>query len=247
MQKHTFSLFLPTPPHNTTVGAQINITDAALMQRIEKVLRVAASETVILFHEASVLQVRIDRFEKKQIVGTITQVTTAQPLQPQINLWLPLIERDAFEHAVYMATVFGVQTITPLITHKTKRAALTTNELNRLHRVMIAAAEQSKQYILPIIQPIQTLENCLKKNTTSSIVFFDQEGLPAQTVFAQIGNNKSESISCLFGPEGDLTEEEKVLLDGAHAVRCTLTSTTLRTEHAVALGVGMLRTLCKKS
>lgn len=244
-QKHTFALFSPDIAQQPQVGSELRITDPQIITRIEKVLRVAVGDALILFHGTTVVHVQIKNYEKKYIICTVTQVRQAQALTPTINLWLPLIERDAFEHAVYMATVFGVHAIVPLVTQKTKRTTLTAHESNRLQRVMIAAAEQSKQFLLPDLQPVSTLPACIEhnKNNTGHLLLFDQAGTDTPSVTQDMQRTKSAVITALFGPEGDLTEQEKQLAHTIGAMPCKLTPTVLRTEHAVALGLGILRAL----
>ncbi len=66
---------------------------------------------------------------------------------PEIRWCIPLIAKEAFEDIVYNFTAMGVASIQPLVTEKVKRSWGGDRERARLDRIMIAAAEQSKQFV----------------------------------------------------------------------------------------------------
>ena len=49
----------------------------------------------------------------------------------------------------------------------------------------------------------------------------------------------------LVGPEGDLTHEEKQFVDDHGFIFCKLTPTIMRAHQAVAVGLGVLRSMLR--
>src|SRR5690606_1805449 len=129
---------------------------------------------------------------------------------------------------VYMATVYGVHTI-QLITTQKSRKSVTEKDYSRLHKIAVAAAEQSKQFSLPIIKPLISLESFLGKNINSyqgaHRIWCDVEGNSILKVLET--NQRGNSYLVTFGPEGDYTDSEKELLR-TYFIPVRLTSTILR-------------------
>ena len=111
-------------------------------------------------------------------------------------------------------------------------------EMERLQRVMVAAAEQSKQFVLPEIKAPVDLSQFLKSKTTGTKIFCDPDG---ESIKPFICKRDGERITLLIGPEGDLTQFEKEALVKNKYLFCRLSQTVLRSELAATLVVGSFR------
>ena len=60
-------------------------------------------------------------------------------------------------------------------------------------------------------------------------------------VLEQIEHEKPETIVLSFGPEADLTDDERELLYQNQFVACALTPTVLRATQALVVALGALR------
>jgi 16S rRNA (uracil1498-N3)-methyltransferase len=252
---HEFAVFVPELPlvSGTTNSNQLTLSEPTLIHRLTHILRLEPNDIVIFFDsEKSARTQLLHIIPKKSITTRILSAETHKQLIPQITWFLPLLERAAFQEALYNAAALGITTIQPLITRKvpSNRAAYLHKDTERLNRIMIAAAEQSKQFILPIIKPlidIKLLPNLLidaYKNIPVR-VFFDSQGETAYQVMSRIRILAPQHSICMSGPEGDLTTEEKDILHKHNFIFCALTPTILRAETAVTIGIGIIRSLVR--
>lgn len=239
-EKHEFAFFCKDLLSSVSVQSVYTVTDSDIVHRMVHVVRIEVGDIVVLFNEAVAVAVRIENLLKKSVVCTVVTVRDMQPLLPEIHWYLPLLDRTAFDDAVYILTSMGATTITPLITEKSDKRFV--RPVERLERIMIAAAEQSKQLVLPTIKPVeQFLSSGLLNAGNGTIIFFDPEGIPAFDVMTSLRKNNVGSLTCVIGPEGDLTVEEKAILRKQGTTFCALTPTILRAEQAVTVAMGMLR------
>lgn len=130
-------------------------------------------------------------------------------------------------------------------TQKTQKGlAGSEKEFERLHRIIVAAAEQSKNFCFPTLHPPVPLErslNLLQEGDT--FIHFDPTGLPMFAVAQQLKNAPQTRTFLMIGPEGDLTSEEQVLIKKHNAIFCALTPTVLRSVQALAIGAGLIRSI----
>lgn len=241
--KHEFALYFGAIGQlKPLVNKQIFITDADLMHRIAQVLRLHTEDHIILFDVALHLRMRIDTINKKVISGTVLMLERNVPLQPELVVWLPALKRDALEVAVDAVTQMGATTIALTYCAKS-RQNLQEKDLHRLHKIAIAACEQSKQFVVPtIIAPAQLADRIQQLPAEHQLFFFDPAGIPAYSLHEQLKAGNTRSV-VIVGPEGDLTAQEKDMLRAASAQFVALTPTVLRAEQAVALAVGLVRIL----
>ncbi len=223
-----------------------HISEPELVHRIVSVLRLERTDKIILFDSnyhivASIVQIDAT----KSIAIQVHEIVENKQLTPYVHWLLPLLKREAFEEALYTLTELGAQSIQPLLTQKTIRFFGGDREISRCQKIIIAAAEQSKQFVLPILQPIIPLDIWLMKSVppATTKIFFDPAGFPLREVVQLIERQKPLEVIACAGPEGDLTYEEKLMLNDQGFVFCALTQTVLRAQQAVAVGLGSLRSL----
>ena len=238
LEKHEFAFFLAALNYTNI----ITITDKDLMHRITTVLRLGSNEPVILFNTQQHISGTIKEITKKNIIIDVHQKAPNKVLTPAINWLLPLLEREAFEEALYVITAMGATTIQPVITKKSRQQWGKPTDMERVMRIMISAAEQSKQFVIPEIKTVKLLEEVTTQLRTTTKIFFDAAGDPAWDVLYRL-QKISKEITCLVGPEGDLTQQEKEHVQLNGFISCALTPTILRASHAVTVSMGIMRSL----
>ncbi len=231
--------------HRSHIDIQ-DITDPVLVNRLANILRLQKGEFIVLFNSHHNVRCEIKAIDSKKNLVTVElhEIEHNMHIKPHITWLLPLLKREAFEESLYILTALGVQEIQPILTEKTRKIAF-DNQAIRNEKIMIAAAEQSKQFILPQINPIITLDLWLsgEHDLGCKKVFFDKSGSTLQDVVTDIKLDHSVKIYAFVGPEGDLTYQEKIQLAADGFVFCALGPTVLRAEHAITVGLGALRSL----
>jgi 16S rRNA (uracil1498-N3)-methyltransferase len=246
--KHEFALYTESlslllqkkGPSNTLV-----ISDETLVHRMVNVLRLRSNDQCILFDREIYITATIDAFVgKKQIHITINAVHSTVILQPQVTFLLPMLKREDYESSLYSLTEVGVSNIQLIYTQKTGNKWSGERDKDRAQRIMIAAAEQSKNFAYPTLYEPISLQEALKKyNGAQSKLFFDPQGKPFFDIMQILHADQPAHIALLVGPEGDLTLEEKETVRAHNFIFCALTPTIMRAVQATGLVAGFIRSL----
>jgi RsmE family RNA methyltransferase len=243
---HEFAIFVPELSRK--LAPIIMITDRDCVTRIRSVLRLGVGDQCVLFDAALHIQVTIHAIHKDFINVLPIKQAPNPVLTPPIMMFLPVLKQEDLADAVGMLTACGVSAIQLMYTEKTQRI-WSDKYMLRLERLIIAAAEQSKQFKLPHIFPPVALHDLMTKPsvtaTRSRYIFFDPTGMPLAQVVQKVQETERAAISLVLivGPEGDLTVDEKELLRHHDVLFCALTKTVLRASLAATLGVGAFRSL----
>lgn len=245
--RHTFALFYTAllEQEELSVGKQLDITDKQLCNRMTGVLRLRVGDQVILFNEQLNTLVTLEWMNERKthIRIVVNEVTKNKKLQPPIVLFQCLTQKNAFEEIVYTATQMGVTRIVPVRSAKVHRSWGAEKERDRLRNVMIAASEQSKQFVFPeIMQPVSFVDIFKQKNGLKA--FFSFKGKPLCHLLNQVSNNSASSeLHLLVGPEGGFSGEEELQLCDSEWRPYALTPTVLRAIDAVVVGLGAVRSI----
>ncbi len=247
--RHEFALFfedLSSFISSKVPDETLTIKEPLLWQRMVKVLRANTGDTCILFDRTHNCRFELleDTFTQKRVLHLrIIAIEQNTPLTPSITLCPALLKKHDFQEACYLASAMGVTRIIPLLSSKVARTWEGEKEHARLEKIMIAASEQAKQFVLPkVVDPIP-FASFLEESSETYKILFDPAGSPLFDVMGEIQSSKPSSLMLTFGPEGDLTSEEKSQLTEAGFVTCALTPTVLRAVDAVAVGVGSIRSI----
>lgn len=234
-QAHEFALYVPALMSDIKKDDIVTLADADIVHRISRVLRLDIDDRLVLFDRSRHCLVSVKAITKQHVQIQVIAQALHEKFRSHITLLLPLIKREALDQAIYSAVELGVNHIQLIYTQKVQRS-WQEKELTRLEHVMIAAAEQSKNFLLPtIVRPISLQD----VSFSGLILFFDVQGQP---YVQQLGAAKSpEAYTIIVGPEGDLTESEKFYLQQQQVAFVRLTPTILRVQQAVALAIGIVR------
>lgn len=142
---------------------------------------------------------------------------------------------DRFEWFVEKAVEIGVSRITPIETEHSERTRV---RVDRLQRIVMAAAKQSLKYYLPEIDDITPIGSILKNDTSRQRFILHCGDNPKEHLFSAA--RAAESTIVLIGPEGDFSAAEvgESLQNGFR--ECTLGPERLRTETAAMVATNII-------
>ena len=231
--KHEFALFYK----DLVESENLIITDQDVCHRIMHVLRKKEGDDLVLFNKDHHGVFTLKELNSKKIAGILKDFQKNQTYTPHIKLFLPVLKKEALSEAVYRAVECGVSEIQLVMTEKVQRKWQGTKELERLQRVVVAAAEQSKHFLVPnICEPI-SFSDALNNPGVEQLLCADPEGESVRKVV------QGKSIGIFLGPEAGLTQKELDELKNSEAFFFKLTPTILRAQQAASLSVAFLRSL----
>ena len=227
-------------------GVSIMLDDPDLSHRMVRVLRLTEGDTTILFDTNVHVQVEfVTARSKHSIELKLLSRNENATLQPAITFFLPILKRDALEQAIYSLVELGATDIQLMSTQKVQRKWGGCKERDRLRTIMIAAAEQSKQYRIPTLHEQKPFAECMQQMNVEHSFFFDPAGKYLLPIIRSLHAEKPTNLSLIIGPEGGLTMQEKDLLKEREVQFLRLTPTILRARQAVAVSMGIFRSLLR--
>ena len=239
-QEHLFALYVPQINLKACVPFQsLLIKDFDVVHRMVKVLRFQVDDTLVLFDGFVHVVVIIEQISKKNVLVKINRLNSNYPQNPYVTFLLPLLKKDALEQAVYSLAEIGINKIQLVITDKSRKSLINSKEFERLKNIVIAACEQSKNYVLPdLLEPV-LLQKCLSEEMDNACcIVFDSMGKSFWD-FKPEFDQQSKILT--VGPEGGFSLAELEFFGNHKFIFCALTSTVLRAVQAVALSAGLVR------
>lgn len=240
-QAHLFSIFIPdffsTDDH---VGAAKECLQQDAVHRIVKVLRYDVGDNIIIFDQSYHGLMKITQISKKSLTLSLVDFEKNIAAGNHVAFLLPLLKKEALEEAVYALAEIGATEIHLVTTQKSRQKLLHEKEFERLQAIVVAAAEQSKNYQFPVLYKPKPLFEVVTGSGLPEYdkVLFDGAGDSFFQVRAKITCNKA---CLLVGPEGGLTGDEVEQLVQQNFLMCGLTSTTLRAVQAVPIAMALFR------
>ncbi|HXW86428.1 MAG TPA: RsmE family RNA methyltransferase [Candidatus Bathyarchaeia archaeon] len=216
------------------------ISDETLYHRLVRVLRLRVGESCVLFNAGNYAEFSILEITKKTVEGELKERGVQQKYTPHISFLLPLLKREALEHALYGLVQAGVNEIYLVETDNAYRS-VRDHERIRLEHIMRNAAEQAKYFYIPLLHGAVSLQKLVPtmREKGVQIIFCDPVGQPCSTVLPSLSDHTSYAL--MIGPENDLTSSEKKILIDAGVLFLSLTPTILRAESAAMIGAAMMR------
>jgi 16S rRNA (uracil1498-N3)-methyltransferase len=214
------------------------LSDEALIARISVILRLRVGEQLMLFNRRMHGLVTITSISKKSIAVRCESMHKNKIYNPTITALLPLLKKDDLATAITQLVACGVSAIQLIITENTQRAWGGEAEHERLERLIIASAEQAKQFAVPLLHKPISLQDAVTQHKT--LIVGDPLGAPFKQIMQKLPDTLRE-CALLVGPEADFTIQEKKLLETAGALHCSLTPTVLRSYLAMTLLAGAVR------
>lgn len=233
------SLFLLQKTEQETIV----VTDQQMWHRLKHVIRAQPPVQLIIFDKNMVARVILLSLETKhRLILQLQQILEQSIITPHITLLLPLLKKEALADAFYTATELGAQNIQLVTTTTSQHVWHEVRDLARYEKVMIAAAEQSKQFILPTVHHPQPLHMALDSLPVHTFrIHCDPQGASLWDILGTIKEQGAAQIVISIGPEGDVTSCERELLYKNRFIPCALTPTVLRATQALVVSLGAVR------
>jgi 16S rRNA (uracil1498-N3)-methyltransferase len=180
-----------------------------------------------------------------EYAATITDVrkrdltlSIERKLRPRENgpdLWLcqALIKKDRLDWIVEKSCELGISRFVPVLT---ARCVVDKLKEDRMRAHVIEAAEQCERNALPMIAPLEKLEQLLKGWPQNRTLFFCDErgGAP----FGSALEESSGPAAILIGPEGGFTSQENAAIRACpQSVAVSLGPRILRTDTAAVAAI----------
>jgi 16S rRNA (uracil1498-N3)-methyltransferase len=240
---HAFALYYPLLSSVDSSGnVKLFIEDQEYIHRIATVLRLDAGDTILLFDRLRNCSATIVFVSKKRIEVHVANIKNNVILSPEITILLPLLKRDAFEQALYACVELGATSVQLIITDKMQKNWQGKKDYERAQAIMIAAAEQSKNFALPqLLEPLDLAVAVAHYDSgTHTKLLFAVHGDSLLGVVTKL-SSQQKSLVLAVGPEGDFTQQEYALLAQHTFQAVKLTPTVLRSFQALVVGLGAIR------
>jgi 16S rRNA (uracil1498-N3)-methyltransferase len=198
------------------------------------VSRAFVGEEIEIFDgQGNVLSAKISALERRETQARVTGKRQVARDSHELILGLSLIRHSAFELALEKAVEAGVTRIIPFVAARsnTKDAGRT----DRLQRIIVEAAKQSKRYHLPVLQETVSFGDIVKIEAPTKIVFSERNGSELKDVI------RKSPVLYLIGPEGGWTDEELSAAQAHGFALVGLGNTILRADTAAIVGTALVR------
>ena len=222
------------------------------VKHIMKVLRLAPGEEVILNNcEGTEYLAKIDRVNKQEVILDIIEtIEGSNESDIKIILYQGLPKSQKMDLIVQKGTELGIYEFKPVITSRVDvKLKGEFKKLDRLNRISLEAAKQSKRGVVPKVLDPMNFNDVLEEMDSLDLMLVPYENAEGFGIKTLINNFKKENINLndiktvgiLVGPEGGFEEAEIIKLKdkGAHII--TLGKRILRTETAGFVAASLIQ------
>ena len=191
-------------PENLSTNLSLTL-DKSQSHYLIKVMRINIGNNFSLFNQNGEWEARITKITKGIVEFLIIKKIRSKDNDKEIWLAFAPIKINYLNFIIQKATELGVSKFTPILTERTIVRKI--NE-KRINKIIIEASEQSNRLKVPKLEEMVKLDNFLKLNQKTNIIFGD-----LNTNNTKLHVKNTEPLCILIGPEGDFTlkEREKIL------------------------------------
>ena len=179
----------------------ISKLDKSQSHYLSKVMRINIGQSFSLFNQSGEWEAKIKEINKGIVEFSIIKKLRSTNNEREIWLSFSPIKLNYLNLMIQKATELGVTKFIPILTERTIVRKLNDKRLNK---VIIEASEQSNRLKVPKLEKILKLNEFLKLNQNTNIIFGD-----LNTDNSKINFKSSDQICILIGPEGDFTVKER--------------------------------------
>lgn len=227
-------------PKTTVNKGRFHANDPALCHQLSKVLKISPGEqSLLLTNNETEHLVKWNLISKSECTADILESKTTPDISSHTPLHLAvalLKNQNRWEWMLEKCTELGAASFTPLLTKRTEADQL--RKLERLHRIIQEAAEQSGRTILPTLNDPIAFTDFLKQPGQKLIATLHESTphYPLHTTHYEL------PATLLIGPEGGFTEKEVKTATDKGCLPLSLGSQTLRTETAAIVASAKILT-----
>lgn len=221
-------------------NSRITLEEGAA-RHVARVLRLGPGSPLRLFDgrggEYAATIVESDKREVNVAVGNHTEVEVESTLR--LTLAQGVSKGERMDFTIQKAVELGVQRIVPLQTERSMvnlKGERRDKKLEHWRGVIISACEQCGRNTLPDLLPMQSLSSWLETPLQGSGLLLDHR---ADDTIGSL--SRPAALTLLIGPEGGLSEAERVEASAAGYTGLRLGPRVLRTETAALTALAALQ------
>ena len=221
------------------------------VKHIIKVLRIEAGEKVVLNDcQGTEYLAVISSTSKQEVEFEILEKLDVNNESPvKIHLYQGLPKAQKMDLIVQKGTELGITEFIPTITHRVDvKLKGEFKKLDRLNRIALEAAKQSKRSIIPKVSEPIDFEEVLDKIDSLDLLIVPYENANNFGIKTLINELRKENnidsiknIGIFVGPEGGIEEDEIEKLKDKGAYIVTLGKRILRTETAGFVATSLIQ------
>jgi len=224
-------------------GTPVSLSGSAA-QHLRRVLRARPGDEVVLFDGAgSEFHAVVASSDERSITLRVISRTAARETESPLPVTLiqGISRGERMDFVLQKATELGVTVIVPVTTERSVvrlDSGQAQRRLDHWRAITIAACEQCGRTVLPVLQPVATLTDCLSRTHPGATrVVLTPDGTRS-LAHAAAG---SRCVEMLIGPEGGLSAHEQEAAHRAGFVGATLGPRVLRTETAALVALTIVQ------
>ncbi len=224
---------------------EITILEEELLHQLKHVFRLNAGDKLILLdnsgyeYMSEILLLTKSKAEIKILSSDLSE--NIPNTDKEVWLFASLIKKDNFEWIIEKTTELGISHIVPVISARTEKKEL---NIERAHKIIKEASEQSGRGIMPLLHDTRNLEDAIahaqEQNINLIAFHLDGDAFNLDHVLHnQSKLEKSLGISSehkksgiLIGPEGGWSDNEILLFKTKNIPIYSMGKQVLRTETA---------------
>lgn len=212
-----------------------------LVHQLRNVLRLRDGDRIfVLDNTGWEYEVALKRVARGYVEGVVQGKRAVIEPSTKVTLYQALLKGDRFEFILQKCTELGVSGFVPVLCERCVVGHLKDKRVERWRRIIVEAAEQSRQGKLPTLEPALLFEQACQSAIGFSLLAWEGEkasGLRAalrSEIYRQriISAKKPLSVNLFIGPEGGFSYSEVEFAQGCGIVPITLGSRVLRAETA---------------
>ena len=211
-------------PESLSINSILKL-DKSQSHYLTKVMRINIGKNFSLFNQNGEWEARITKIKKGIVEFSTTKKIRSKDNEKEIWLAFAPIKLNYLNLMIQKATELGISKFIPILTERTIVRKI--NE-KRLNKIIVEASEQSNRLKVPKLEEIVKLDNFLKFNQKTKIIFGD----------LNTNNNKliiknTDPLCILIGPEGDFSSKEREkILKYKNIIPLKINENILRSETA---------------
>ena len=221
------------------------------VKHIYKVLRISEGEKVTLNNCEGIeyLGKVISVSKQEVLIEILEKLEDNNESDIKIYLFQGLPKSQKMDLIVQKGTELGITEFIPTITHRVDvKLKGEFKKLDRLNRIALEAAKQSKRSIIPkVSEPIEFKEVLEKIDSLDLLIvpYENANNFGIKTLINELrkdnATNTIKSVGIFVGPEGGIEEEEIERLKDKGAYIVTLGKRILRTETAGFVATSLIQ------
>ena len=212
----------------------ISKLDKTQSHYLSKVMRINLGESFSLFNQNGEWEAKVENITKGIVEFTIIKKLRSAGNEKEIWLAFAPIKLNYLNLMIQKATEIGVTRFIPILTERTVVRNLNDKRLNK---IIIEASEQSNRLQVPKLEKIVKLNEFLKLNQNTNILFGD-----LNSDNTKINFKSADPFCILIGPEGDFTiKERENILNLKKLIPLKINKNILRSETAA---ISMISIMC---